>query len=96
MKGQPPTPARTIYLKVGRVRGESGADARGMNADTAFACYPEIDDRFWGEWIEFGMIQLNAYLASHARFAHYCDERDAPEFRRLESAVLWAGRDPLD
>jgi hypothetical protein len=63
-----------------------------MDADTAFASYREIDDRFWVEWIEFGMIQLDAYLANHARFARYCDERDAPGFRRLESAVLWARR----
>jgi hypothetical protein len=79
-----------------------------MDADTAFVCYPEIDDRFLGDWIEFGMIQLNAYLASHARFARYCDKRDnrssqrcssdglAPRFRQLESAILRAGSVPLD
>jgi hypothetical protein len=79
-----------------------------MDADTSFACYPEIDDRFLGDWIEFGMIQVNAYLAGHARFARYCDERDsrisqrcsreihAPGFRRLESAIFRAGSDPLE
>jgi hypothetical protein len=68
-----------------------------MDDDTTFARYPEIDDRFWCEWIEFGMIQLNVYLATYARFAHYCGERDAPAFRRLESALLGAaGRDPLE
>jgi hypothetical protein len=84
------------YLKVGRVRGGRGADASGMNANTTSTCYPEIDDRFWDAWIEFGMIQLDAYLASHARFAHYCDRRDAPGLRRLESAILRVGRDSLD
>jgi hypothetical protein len=67
-----------------------------MDADADSACYPEIDPRFWGEWIEFGMIQLDAYLAGHARFAHYCDRRDAPGFRRLESAILRVGRESLD
>jgi hypothetical protein len=86
----------TTYLKVGRVHGERGADARGMDVNIAFVCYPEIDDRFWGEWIEFGMIQLDAHLSSHARFARYCEERDAPGYRRLESAIARVGRDSLD
>jgi hypothetical protein len=83
----------TIYLKVGRVRGERGADARAMDADTTLDCYPEIDDRFFGDYVEFGMIQLNSHLASHARFARYCDERSAPGFRRLESAIFRGGQD---
>ncbi len=81
---------------MGRVRDERDADAHRVEADIAFASYPEIDDRFWAEWIEYGMIQLDAYLAIHARFARYCDKRDALGFRRLESAVLWVGRDSPD
>jgi hypothetical protein len=79
-----------------------------MDADTAFTHHPEIDARFLNEWVEFGMIQLNAYLAGHARFARYCEERDsrssqhgggdvhAAGFRRLESAVFRCGSDPVD
>jgi hypothetical protein len=82
-----------IYLKVGSVCVVEGVDARGMEADTTFACYPEIDERFFGDWIEFGMLELNAYLASHARFARFCDEREAPGFRRLESAIFRVGQE---
>jgi hypothetical protein len=35
---------------------------------------PEIDDRFMGEWLEFGFREMRAYLDKHARFARYLDE----------------------
>ena len=38
--------------------------------------YPGINDRFMDEWIAFGMTELNAYLAKHARFARYCAALD--------------------
>jgi hypothetical protein len=85
-----------IYLKVGSVCVVEGVDARVMEADTTFACYPEIDERFFADWIEFGMLELNAYLANHARFAHFCDEREAPGFRRLESAIFRVGQEAHD
>jgi hypothetical protein len=36
----------------------------------------EIDDRFVGDWFAFGLSQLEAYLAKHARFEAYCARRD--------------------
>ena len=36
----------------------------------------EIDDRFLNDWVEFGMREMNAYLANQARFARYLHDRD--------------------
>ena len=36
----------------------------------------EIDDRFIGEWLDFGFREMGAYLDKHARFARFLDERD--------------------
>ena len=37
----------------------------------------QIDDRYVGEWFAFGLSQLEAYLAKHARFAaYYCARRE--------------------
>ena len=36
----------------------------------------EIDDRFMGEWLDFGFREMRAYLDKHARFARYLDERE--------------------
>ncbi len=36
----------------------------------------QIDDRYVGEWFAFGLSQLEAYLAKHARFAAYCARRE--------------------
>ena len=36
----------------------------------------DIDDRFFGDWIEFGMRELGAYLGRHAQFARYLQQRD--------------------
>jgi hypothetical protein len=38
---------------------------------------PEIDDRFIGEWVDFGLREMRAYLDRHARFARYLDERES-------------------
>jgi hypothetical protein len=37
---------------------------------------PESDDRFIGEWLDFGFREMRAYLDKHARFARYLDERE--------------------
>jgi hypothetical protein len=37
----------------------------------------EIDDRFMDEWVEFGIRELSAYLAKHARFARFLAERES-------------------
>jgi hypothetical protein len=36
----------------------------------------EIDDRFMDEWVEFGLREMTAYLAKHARFERFLTERD--------------------
>jgi len=36
----------------------------------------EIDERWLGEWFEFGMAELAGYLRKHAAFEAYCDEHD--------------------
>jgi hypothetical protein len=36
----------------------------------------EIDDRFIGEWLDFGFREMRAYLEKHARFARYLAERE--------------------
>jgi hypothetical protein len=35
---------------------------------------PEIDDRFMGEWLDFGFREMRVYLDRHARFARYLEE----------------------
>jgi hypothetical protein len=35
----------------------------------------EIDDRFMDEWVDFGMREMTAYLAKHARFERFLAER---------------------
>jgi len=37
----------------------------------------EVDDRFMTDWIDFGLEQLADYLGKHARFAAFCERRDA-------------------
>ena len=44
-----------------------------------FAQHIEIDNRFLGEWIEYGIAQLQLYLEKQARFAEYCDRRDSAD-----------------
>jgi hypothetical protein len=36
----------------------------------------EIDDRFMDEWVEFGLREMTAYLAKHARFERFLTERN--------------------
>jgi hypothetical protein len=36
----------------------------------------EIDDRFMGEWVEFGIREMTAYLAKQARFQEFLAERE--------------------
>jgi hypothetical protein len=70
------TGGRSEYLNLGRGIGGDGSKGAGMNADDGCAGFPEIDDRFLGDWIEFGIGEMHAYLAKHAQFARYCDERE--------------------
>ncbi len=36
-----------------------------------------IDEHFCAQWINHGLLDMQAYLAKHARFAAYCDRREA-------------------
>jgi hypothetical protein len=35
-----------------------------------------VDERFFHEWVAFGMLELAVYLTRHAQFAAYCIERE--------------------
>ena len=48
-----------------------------MDANPDTTSEIEIDDRFIGDWIEYGMAEINSYLAKHLRFARWCDEHQA-------------------
>ena len=37
----------------------------------------EIDERWLGEWFEFGFAELTSYLRKHAAFDRFCDEHEA-------------------
>ena len=43
----------------------------------------EIDDRFIGDWIEYGMAEINSYLAKHLRFARWCEAAGGRACRAL-------------
>ena len=50
-----------------------------MNENDITAREPSVDERFMGDWVAFGMSELQAYLTKHARFAAFCDELDSDE-----------------
>ena len=35
-----------------------------------------VDERFFRDWVAFGLLELAVYLTRHAQFAAYCDKRD--------------------
>jgi hypothetical protein len=35
-----------------------------------------VDERFFHEWVAFGLLELAVYLTRHAQFTAYCVERD--------------------
>lgn len=37
----------------------------------------EVDERFMGDWIAFGIAEMESYLAKHAAFERYVAEHDA-------------------
>ena len=62
-------------LVIGRSPPEGDIPPMDANPDTTSEI--EIDDRFIGDWIEYGMAEINSYLAKHLRFARWCDEHRA-------------------
>jgi hypothetical protein len=41
-----------------------------------------VDERFFHEWVAFGMLELAVYLTRHAQFTAYCIERETRRTRR--------------
>jgi hypothetical protein len=50
-----------------------------MNENDTTERESSVDERFMGDWVAFGMSELQAYLTKHARFAAFCDELDRSE-----------------
>jgi hypothetical protein len=38
---------------------------------------PVVDERWFCEWVAFGMLEIAVYLTKHAAFQTYCERRDA-------------------
>jgi hypothetical protein len=55
------------------------ATTGNMNDNDITAREPSVDERFMGDWVAFGMSELQAYLTKHARFATFCDELETTE-----------------
>ena len=46
-----------------------------------------VDERFFHEWVAFGMLELAVYLTRHAQFTAYCIERDLRRASRRRPAI---------
>jgi hypothetical protein len=47
-----------------------------MNSPASGVARNAVDERFFHEWVAFGMLELAVYLTRHAQFAAFCNERD--------------------
>ncbi|HEY8859984.1 MAG TPA: hypothetical protein VIM27_11075 [Gaiellales bacterium] len=47
-----------------------------MNSPASGVTRNAVDERFFHEWVAFGMLELAVYLTRHAQFAAFCYERD--------------------
>ena len=47
-----------------------------METDSSARPHYEVDDRFFEDWVAFGIGELELYLAVHARFADWCERRE--------------------
>ncbi|MDX6592623.1 MAG: hypothetical protein QOJ13_1819 [Gaiellales bacterium] len=36
---------------------------------------PVVDERWFCEWVAFGMLEIAVYLTKHAAFETYCERR---------------------
>lgn len=36
----------------------------------------EIDERYWDEWIQWGIVSFEKSLRNHAQFDDYCRKRE--------------------
>ena len=48
-----------------------------MNSPASGVAHNAVDERFFHEWVAFGMLELAVYLTRHAQFANFCIERDS-------------------
>lgn len=53
-----------------------------MNSPASGVARNAVDERFFHEWVAFGMLELAVYLTRHAQFTAFCVERDT---RRRQS-----------
>jgi hypothetical protein len=47
-----------------------------MDSPASSVAHNAVDERFFHEWVAFGMLELAVYLTRHAQFAAFCIERD--------------------
>ena len=47
-----------------------------MDSSASRVAHTAVDERFFHEWVAFGMLELAVYLTRHAQFAAFCYERD--------------------
>ena len=40
-----------------------------------------VDERWFGEWVAFGMLEIAVYLTKHAAFESYCARREQKQTR---------------
>ena len=53
-----------------------------MNSPASGVAHNAVDERFFHEWVAFGMLELAVYLTRHAQFTAYCIERDLRRTQR--------------
>lgn len=55
-----------------------------MDSPASGVAHNAVDERFFHEWVAFGMLELAVYLTRHAQFAAFCIDRDLrrPSSRR--------------
>jgi len=87
MRMAPPSRA-CRYLKSVRCKMPRTTDASSMfefdedtvsDRDSDLAAHEaalRIDDRFVGDWVRYGLTSMDAYLAKHARFAAFLEQRN--------------------
>ena len=74
---------RTGESEIGQVRLDEWAPSpfpqRGapMDGNDPAMTSPVVDERWFSEWVAFGMLEIAVYLTKHAAFESYCKCRAA-------------------
>jgi hypothetical protein len=37
---------------------------------------PVVDERWFHDWVAFGLLEMAIYLTRHAQFLNYCERRE--------------------